>query len=135
MRVTPADVQHRDAARIRLTRLHTEHPEIVLVFADNGHGGEEFSTWAQDTLGITIKVVPRPKDTKGFVLLPKRWVVERSNSWTMRKTSTLPLPFATATSGCPHQEGVHHPESDAAAQRRQEVPTDGQAWRSLSPAR
>jgi transposase len=42
------------------------------------------STWAQDTLGITIKVVPRPKDAKGFVLLLKRWVVERSNSWTMR---------------------------------------------------
>ncbi|MER5301819.1 IS5 family transposase [Streptomyces lasiicapitis] len=82
--VTPADVQDRDAARILLTRLHTEHPEIVLVWADNGYGGEEFSTWAQDTLGITIKVVPRPKDTKGFVLLPKRWVVERSNSWTMR---------------------------------------------------
>jgi hypothetical protein len=39
---------------------------------------------AKDTLGITIKVVPRPKDAKGFVLLPKRWVVERSNSWTMR---------------------------------------------------
>lgn len=82
--VTPADVQDRDAARILLTRLHAEHPEIVLVWADNGYGGEEFSTWAQDTLGITIKVVPRPKDARGFVLLPKRWVVERSNSWTMR---------------------------------------------------
>jgi transposase len=35
-------------------------------------------------LGVTIKVVPRPKDAKGFVLLPKRWVIERSNSWTMR---------------------------------------------------
>ncbi|MGP4009883.1 IS5 family transposase [Streptomyces sp. 4N124] len=82
--VTPADVQDRDAARILLTRLHAEHPEIVLVWADNGYGGEEFSAWAQDALGITIKVVPRPKDAKGFVLLPKRWVVERSNSWTMR---------------------------------------------------
>lgn len=82
--VTPADVQDRDAARILLTRLHAEHPEIVLVWADNGYGGEEFSSWAQETLGITIKVVPRPKDAKGFVLLPKRWVVERSNSWTMR---------------------------------------------------
>ncbi|MFC7267001.1 transposase [Streptomyces lutosisoli] len=82
--VTPADIQDRDAARILLTRLHAEHPEIVLVWADNGYGGEEFSIWAQDTLGITIKVVPRPKDAKGFVLLPKRWVVERSNSWTMR---------------------------------------------------
>ncbi|MFF2126566.1 transposase [Streptomyces olivochromogenes] len=82
--VTPADIQDRDAARVLLPRLHAEHPEIVLVWADNGYAGDEFSTWAQTTLGITIKVVPRPKDAKGFVLLPKRWVVERSNSWTMR---------------------------------------------------
>lgn len=82
--VTLADVQERAAARILLTRLHTEHPEIVLVRADNAYGGEEFTTWAQDTLGITIKVVPRPKDADGFVVLSKRWVVERSNSWTMR---------------------------------------------------
>ena len=70
--VTPADVQDRDAARILRTRLHAEHPEIVLVWADNGYGGEEFSTWAQHTLGSTIKVVLRPKDAKGFVPLPKR---------------------------------------------------------------
>ena len=82
--VMPADVQDRNAARILLTCLHAEHPEIVLVWADNGYGGDEFSAWAQTTLGITVKVVSRPKDAKGFVLLPKRWVVERSNSWTMR---------------------------------------------------
>lgn len=82
--VAPADVQERAAARILLTRLHAEHPEIVVVWADNAYGGEEFTAWAQDTLGITIKVVPRPEAAKGFVVLPKRWVVERSNSWTMR---------------------------------------------------
>lgn len=80
--ITPADVQDRDASRILLTRLHAEHPEVVLVWADNGYGGEEFSTWAHDTLGITVKAVPRPKDTKGFVLLPKRWVAEWT--WTIR---------------------------------------------------
>ncbi|MGW2425942.1 hypothetical protein ACWC0C_43145 [Streptomyces sp. NPDC001709] len=32
-------------------------------------------TRTQDTLGITIKVVPRPKDARGLVVLPKRWVV------------------------------------------------------------
>ncbi|WP_369242101.1 transposase [Streptomyces sp. R21] len=63
--VTPADVQDRDAARILLTRLHAEHPENVLVWADNGYGRDEFSTWAQATLRITIKVAPRPKDAKG----------------------------------------------------------------------
>jgi transposase len=67
-----------------LTRRHAEHPEIVLAWADNGYGGDEFSTWAQSALGITVKVVSRPKDAKGFVLLLKRRVVERSSSWTMR---------------------------------------------------
>jgi transposase len=69
--VTPADVQERAAARILLTRLHAAHPEIVLVWADNAYGGAEFTAWAQNTLGITIKVVPRPDDAKGFILLPK----------------------------------------------------------------
>ncbi|MFH9426626.1 IS5 family transposase [Streptomyces sp. NPDC017529] len=81
--VTPADVPERDGARILLARLHAEHPEIVLVWGDSGYGGKLID-WARDTLGITIKTVPRPKGAKGFVLLPKRWVVERSNSWTMR---------------------------------------------------
>lgn len=56
----------------------------MLVRADNGYGGEEFATRAQTELGITVKIVSRPKDANGFVLLPKRWVVERLNSWTMR---------------------------------------------------
>ncbi|WP_373311024.1 transposase [Streptomyces alanosinicus] len=108
--VTPADVQDRDAARVLLTRLHAEHPEIVLVWADNGYGGDEFSTWAQTALGITVKVVSRPKDAKGFVLLPKRWVVERSNSWTMRaRRNARDYERLIVSRGSPHPVGLHHP--------------------------
>ncbi|NUH42581.1 transposase [Streptomyces samsunensis] len=57
---------------------------LRLVWAGNGYGGDEFRTWAQATLGIAVKAVSRPKDVEGFVLLPKRWVVERSNSWPTR---------------------------------------------------
>lgn len=71
-----------------MRRLHAEHPEILPIWADNGYGGDEFSTWAQTALGTTVKVASRPKDAKGFVLLPQRWVVERSNSWTMRARRT-----------------------------------------------
>jgi hypothetical protein len=56
---TPTDAQDRDAARVLLTRLHAGHREIVLVWADNGYGGEEPGTWAQDAVGIMIKTVPR----------------------------------------------------------------------------
>ncbi|GAB2991652.1 hypothetical protein GCM10023080_066790 [Streptomyces pseudoechinosporeus] len=41
-------------------------------------------TWAKTHLDITIKTVRRPPDAKGFVVLPRRWVVERSWSWIMR---------------------------------------------------
>lgn len=51
---TPADVQDRNAARVVFTRLHAERPENVLVWADNGYGGEEFAAWAQDTLTADI---------------------------------------------------------------------------------
>lgn len=41
-------------------------------------------TWAKTYLDITIKTVRRPPEAKGFVVLPRRWVVERSRSWIMR---------------------------------------------------
>lgn len=62
--VTPADVQYREAARVLLTRLHAEHPEIVLVWADNGYGGEEFSAgpwmrWASRSRSSPAPRTPR----------------------------------------------------------------------------
>lgn len=40
--------------------------------------------WAKTYLDITIETVRRPPEAKGFVVLPRRWVVERSWSWIMR---------------------------------------------------
>lgn len=40
--------------------------------------------WAKKYLDITIKTVRRPPGAKGFIVLPRRWVVERSWSWIMR---------------------------------------------------
>lgn len=39
--------------------------------------------WAKQHLNLTIKPVSRPKDASGFVVLPRRWVVERSLAWMM----------------------------------------------------
>lgn len=82
MMVTPASVHDAHAARDFLFRLRLAHPEVTLVWADSAYGGE-LVTWAKDRLRFTLKTVNRPR-TKGFVLLPKRWVVERSISWIMR---------------------------------------------------
>lgn len=40
-------------------------------------------TWAKKHLDLTLKTVSRPKDAVGFVILPRRWVVERSLAWIM----------------------------------------------------
>lgn len=40
-------------------------------------------TWAKRNLNLTIKTVSRTKDTSGFIVLPRRWVVGRSLAWTM----------------------------------------------------
>lgn len=81
--VTAADVTDRDAARLLLKRLHDARPEIVVVWADQGYTGELID-WARDELGITMIVVKRPKNSVGFVLLPKRRVVVRTFGWIMR---------------------------------------------------
>jgi transposase len=81
--VTPADVTDRNAAREVLFRLHLIHPEIATVWADSAYAGT-LVTWAKTQLDLTIKTVRRPPNTSGFIVLPRRWVVERSLSWIMR---------------------------------------------------
>lgn len=81
--VTPADLPDRDGARLLLARLHASHPEITTVWADSAYAGE-LVDWAMRELNITIKIVRRPPDAQGFIVLPRRWVVERSLAWFMR---------------------------------------------------
>jgi transposase len=81
--VTAADMTDRDAAKEVLFRLRIMHPEIAIVWADSAYAGQ-LVTWAKTYLNLTIKTVRRPPGVKGFVVLPRRWVVERSLSWMMR---------------------------------------------------
>jgi transposase len=80
--VTPADLHDSAAAKEVLFRLRLTHPEITIVWADRAYAGQ-LVTWAKTYLNLTIKTVARPKDTSGFVILPRRWVVERSIAWLM----------------------------------------------------
>ncbi|MFD8474292.1 IS5 family transposase [Streptomyces globisporus] len=80
--VTPADLHDSAAAKEVLFRLRLTHPEITLVWADRAYAGK-LVTWAKKYLNLTIKTISRPKDTTGFVVLPRRWVVERSLAWMM----------------------------------------------------
>lgn len=80
--VTPADLHDSAAAKEVLFRLRLMHPEITIVWADRAYAGK-LVTWAKRHLSLTVKTVSRPKDTSGFIVLPRRWVVERSLAWMM----------------------------------------------------
>ncbi|MFI8242659.1 IS5 family transposase [Streptomyces sp. NPDC085866] len=80
--VTPADLHDSQAAKEVLFRLRLMHPEITIVWADSAYAGK-LVDWAKHHLNLTIKPVSRPKDASGFVVLPRRWVVERSLAWMM----------------------------------------------------
>lgn len=92
---TAANVGDREAATGLLTRLRELHRDILLVWADGGYTGS-LIRWAREKLAPTVEVVKRTDDTKGFVALPRRWVVERTLSWLMhsrrlcRDYETLP---------------------------------------------
>ncbi|MFI5888355.1 IS5 family transposase [Streptomyces sp. NPDC051554] len=81
--VTAANIGDRDAATGLLQRLRRLHRDITLVWADGGYTGS-LVDWCRQKLALTLEIVKRTDDMTGFVVLPRRWVAERSNSWTMR---------------------------------------------------
>lgn len=51
------------------------------IWVDSGYDGNPFMQWVMDLYRWVVQVVLRPHERKGFVLLPKRWVVERTFGW------------------------------------------------------
>jgi transposase len=78
--VVAASVQDRDGAKGTLLGLYLTAPSCRFVFADAGFAGR-LVDWAAQTLRTTISIVRKPADQKGFVLLPRRWAVERTLAW------------------------------------------------------
>lgn len=78
--VTRASVQDRDRARPALLHLRDLFESIRLVWADGGYAGE-LVDWARTQLQLTLEIVKRSDDARGFVVLPRRWVVKRTLSW------------------------------------------------------
>ena len=78
--VHAGNIQDRDAAKLVLGRLAGSFPRLKLIWADGAYGGE-LVEWVKVLLGWVLEIVKRPKDQKGFVVLPRRWVVERTLGW------------------------------------------------------
>ncbi len=85
--VHSASVQDRPGARLVLAGIRTRFPLLGLVWVDGGYVNTVDTSligWAAGTEGIEIVPVPRNADVKGFQVLPRRWVVERTFSWLTR---------------------------------------------------
>ena len=80
--VTAADIQDRDGGAWLLGTLFGLYPFLVKLYADGGYQGPEFRTAVQAALqSVAVEIVKRSDQVKGFVVLPKRWVVERTLAW------------------------------------------------------
>jgi putative transposase len=91
--VHPANVADREGARAVLAAVPTTWPDLRQIWVDAGYQGQVLS-WAEHTLGLTLTVVRRPRRwvrvpadaelpplSPGFLVLPRRWVVERTFAW------------------------------------------------------
>lgn len=56
-------------------------PRLVRIWVDGSFSGEDFLHWVIDTFRWILGIVLRPEGAQGFVLLPKRWIVERTYGW------------------------------------------------------
>ena len=84
LRVTPATEQDRAQVDALAGAMQEATGESVeLAYVDRGYTGEEPASEAE-ARGIRLEVVKRPEAQKGFGLLPRRWVVERSFAWAAR---------------------------------------------------
>ena len=78
--VHPASIQDRDGLAPLLHRLRHRFPFLGLLFADGGYQGEVAALAARQEW-VALAIVKRSDRATGFVLLPKRWIVERSFAW------------------------------------------------------
>ena len=83
--VSPAHAADRDGAAVLLAHARAAgRHRLAHVWADNAYHGPLIS-WAAAELGITIEIITQPKNQKGFQVLPRRWVVERTHAWITRR--------------------------------------------------
>ena len=80
MVVHVANIQDRDGARLLLAKAKGMFPRLQRIWADGGHAGKLIG-WVQETCGWVVEIIKRSDVAKGFKLLPRRWVVERTFGW------------------------------------------------------
>lgn len=80
-----ADVQDRDGGVVLLASLFGLYPFLLKLFADGGYQGAQFQHGLRKVLAkLELQIVKRSDQAKGFAVLPKRWIVERTFAWLNR---------------------------------------------------
>jgi transposase len=98
--VLAADLGDRDGGKVLLLPLKGSLPRLQVIWADSGYNGAPFEQWVKEHLGVRLEIAKHPwtgqgavwvKEgevidwdkimPKGFHILPRRWVVERTNAW------------------------------------------------------
>ena len=79
-----ADCQDQGGAKWVIEKLGAQFKRIKVVFGDVAYGRSDLPKWVQQTFGWILQTVLRPVGVKGFVVLPKRWIVERTFAWLVR---------------------------------------------------
>lgn len=82
--VHAANIQDQDGAKEVLRRAKQRFPRLKLIWADSAYGRDDLPMWAIVACNFVIEVVRRVAGTVGFVVLPRRWVVERTFAWLVR---------------------------------------------------
>jgi len=77
--VHSADIQDRDGAKLVLSGIKKRFPKLRKIWADGGYAGK-LEEWCKTQERISLEIVRKTKE-KGFQLLPKRWIVERTFGW------------------------------------------------------
>jgi transposase len=83
--VHAADVQDRDGGALLMASLFGLYPFLMKLYADAGYQGPQFQSALRKVMTkIDVEIVKRSDQARGFVVLPKRWIVERTFAWLNR---------------------------------------------------
>jgi putative transposase len=77
----PADIQDWDGAEDLLLHSRPVCPRLELVWAGSAYGRNGLPEWTEQACGWRLEIVSRPADARGFVVVPRRWAVERTFAW------------------------------------------------------
>lgn len=79
--VHAADIQDRDGAPDLIKAIRYRYPWLRHIFADGGYAGDKLRTALDGNGDWTIEIIKRSDTARGFEVLPRRWVVERTFAW------------------------------------------------------